>query len=1058
MNYYKEGKRFSFLYSKLILLWIFASCFFVSCNPFGGSDQSSVGPSVGGNTVREFVWDFDSSALYSFSSSYIQVSAGSATLKAVDQVHNSSSDFSLGSNQQTIFSNGFLTLKNKYSSTLDVDQILPDKASSLIGYWKFDGNLSDSSGNGNTGVATSENYTSDSKVGGYAYESSSDGSVNDNIVITSDANLGEGSTLTASFWYKSTSVTDSWGTFIKKSSGGANDRGWWIQRNGTNSILCVRTDTDASAGGTSGDQDCATAEVFDGAYHHIVMVLDSGTKKLYVNGVLTVNGVYNVGAGFGNSTENIELLNYAGIREVSGYMDELAIWNTALTATDISTLYETQLQNFSAFSSAWTPQYSSLVSYWKMDGNWRDSVGSNHGTAVANATFSSNAKLGSHSGIFDGTADYVNLGNDSSLDLTNSFTLMAWFNPSSVATHGEIISSVGLKYTFNVWPSSGAISFYGKGATFSCDSSWLRNASETNYINQWTHAAITYDGSYLKIYRNGILSYSTACTGSLDSTTETYIGKSVAAGYFQGRLDEVAIWNKPLTVDEVSLIYHRQKQIYSGLYTSPILGLGVNGNWQTLSWQTAIPFEKELTGSSGSESSTDYSLLVGSTGNVNDDDLMNGLLLYWPLDETATTVGVYNDFADKSGNGYSGEGAGGISFGHDGVLRNAPRFDGNNDYIAIPTLSEGALNDFTFSAWVKIKSNSPARQYLFDPRGDGGSTPDSIGIFIDIVGTSQFNFKCFTHGSGAFSQYMADQLFDINEWHHVVCQREGTTWKFFIDGKNISSTFDGGVVEPGNTMNLNYQARIGSYSNGTGGGNYWLNGFLDEVALWNRALTSQEVLQLYRRAANRVKFQVRSCDDSACDTEEWLGKNTTASYFSELQNCATVDGSGDCSGAVNLTAPSITFSDYTSVPATNQYFQYRVLLESEDANNLCSSSKPCVPEVSSITVGPTGRYYGGTPTIQNTSGEAYSKFNSFAETKSGTCTTTYSISNDGTNFKYWDGSSWSASTSSVQTNTASDINTNIGTFTAGTFYFKAYLSSDTTQSCSIDKITVGGKP
>ena len=58
-----------------------------------------------------------------------------------------------------------------------------------------------------------------------------------------------------------------------------------------------------------------------------------------------------------------------------------------------------------SLSSSWTPHYSDLIGYWKMDGDWQDSIGINHLTANDNATFSTASKVGSYAGQFDGSND-----------------------------------------------------------------------------------------------------------------------------------------------------------------------------------------------------------------------------------------------------------------------------------------------------------------------------------------------------------------------------------------------------------------------------------------------------------------------------------------------------------------------------------------------------------------------------------------------------------------------------------------------------------------------------
>ena len=239
---------------------------------------------------------------------------------------------------------------------------------------------------------------------------------------------------------------------------------------------------------------------------------------------------------------------------------------------------------------------------------------------------------------------------------------------------------------------------------------------------------------------------------------------------------------------------------------------------------------------------------------------------------------------------------------------------------------------------------------------------------------------------------------------------------------------------------------------------------MDEVAIWNRVLASEEVLELYRRGANRVKYQVRSCDDAACVGESWIGPDGSANtYFSELHNCSSINGAtGECNGPVNTASPSLTFADFVTAPSANRYFQYRAILESDDEVGVCAGSTTCMPSVSSIKIGPTtnpgntGRYYGGSPFIENNNPVSFSSLSAMTETAGGTCAPSYQISNNGTNFYYYNAGSWVAASGAAQTSSAADVNTNLSSFVSdvasGYLYFRAYLNSDTTQTCEIDEL------
>jgi len=85
--------------------------------------------------------------------------------------------------------------------------------------------------------------------------------------------------------------------------------------------------------------------------------------------------------------------------------------------------------------------------------------------------------------------------------------------------------------------------------------------STTSALTQavWNHVAATYDGSYVRLYVNGVLDTQTAATGNV--TTSTYplffgctATTSCYTGGFAGAMDEVGIWPRALSVDEIAVL------------------------------------------------------------------------------------------------------------------------------------------------------------------------------------------------------------------------------------------------------------------------------------------------------------------------------------------------------------------------------------------------------------------------------------------------------------------------------------------------------------------------
>ena len=96
-----------------------------------------------------------------------------------------------------------------------------------------------------------------------------------------------------------------------------------------------------------------------------------------------------------------------------------------------------------------------------------------------------------------------------------------------------------------------------------------------------------------------------------------------ASGFFSGQLDEVAVWNRDLSGDEVLEIYNRQVPFYggfSGYFDSRVLDARAPVPWQTLSWTPRLPMGKQL---------LDGGLLEGGYPLGNIDMSGNTLLLHF---------------------------------------------------------------------------------------------------------------------------------------------------------------------------------------------------------------------------------------------------------------------------------------------------------------------------------------------------------------------------------------------------------------------------------------------
>ena len=166
---------------------------------------------------------------------------------------------------------------------------------------------------------------------------------------------------------------------------------------------------------------------------------------------------------------------------------------------------------------------------------------------------------------FDGSTQYVDCGNDSSLNVTTGITQTAWIYPTANVAEGTIATK-RLSYYFQR-NNDGRLASYQYGTTPEI----YHYSSGTVSLNTWSFVAYTYDGSYIRFYINGALSGETAKTGNISTSAYNLrignIDYIPSPRYFDGQIFDNRIYNRGLTPNEIAEIYHRRgaDRVWQGL-------------------------------------------------------------------------------------------------------------------------------------------------------------------------------------------------------------------------------------------------------------------------------------------------------------------------------------------------------------------------------------------------------------------------------------------------------------------------------------------------------------
>ncbi|QLY24964.1 S-layer family protein [Bdellovibrio sp. KM01] len=747
---------------------------------------------------------------------------------------------------------------------------------------------------------------------------------------------------------------------------------------------------------------------------------------------------------------------------------------TASTLTDLqwdSTLGAVRLNatgnNVAALDSTWTPQWNSLVAYWKLDNNFNDSVGSYTATNNGSVPFSTPGRIGSHSATFSTTSTYGSVA--AGPDLSGSFTISAWVYPTGAGSSFRTIASYGNSSGNNTgwylqYTNAGYVRFQFSNTSDALSPYAYLSADR----NKWVHIVATYDGtSKLRtIYRNGLRMNGSTATGNITTVNGAFkIGVDYdTTGPWLGNMDDIAVWNTALTTAEVSALYNHQAGTYAGKITSRVMDAqaynSTDTSWLTLSARTTVPFYKEIPSSS---EAANYSAGVGT--------LHTGLKAIWHFNESSWPHSA-NDVVDSSGNGNHGTSYGNARIYTTGLGKfgNTGSWNASGDYVVATASSNFIATDnqpFSISAWIYPNAIGNTGATTIDNRivtiHRGSTAGASIALGLGLSN----KLMLYSYNNGGTELNLASTAsLSVWQWSLVTATFDGTCVQLYINGVATGSCTNTFVNAGGS-----YGLRIGNHDTTT----LFFRGYMDEVGVWSKALSANEIKEMYRRFNNRIRYQVRSCttndcsDQAAATNAGWKGPdNTGSTFFSELFNTST----NTVGGAILGTAPTMTFSNFAGLSvASNRYFQYRAFFDNEDTANNCtynSAAAPCSPELKSITVGAT-RYDSTAPTYTATGASVTSAYqvldgSGFTETLGANgCSAgaKYALSADGSTFYYYDGSAWSASSDYSTASSAAQINAGLSTFAAtagtGTLRVKAFLKSSNTSQCEIDNLSITGK-
>ncbi|MCR4305802.1 MAG: LamG domain-containing protein, partial [Candidatus Daviesbacteria bacterium] len=625
----------------------------------------------------------------------------------------------------------------------------------LVGYWTMNeaswagaaGEVKDLSVNANNGQAYGNATTTSS--GKYSYGGTFDGT-GDYVDVGSDASLGPSNTITIAGW-------------IYVPAGSVGARNDWIgdgdipsykmtEGNDNDHIHIFTIQT--ADGSFAATEPSAHAQ---SAWYHIVGTYDkdagSNNLKLYSNGTLIAQTTATGALISIPESVFIGKRRTSSGTEYTGTLDDIRIYNRALTLSEVEGLYTTPGNIASNATATAKPSISVAseeqgpgpVGYWKFDDaqglTAQDSSSSNNDGTLSGTTKptwqTENQCVAGQCLYFDGSTSSVNVAHNASLEVgTSAITTEAWIKTTSKMADGGYQSIIGKGdgavspykgYYLRLYDSddtagiSPKLSFFKRADSGTSWTKWNTTNTEIA-VNQWYHVAAVDSGDgTVKFYVNGSLIQTVTGTNRNGNSGSPLTIGDISGGTqaFPGFIDEPKVYPYARTAAQIKTDYNAGKA-NAATHSGTSAALGSNPS----AW------------------------------------ISDGLVGYWKMDEAS------GNLTDSSGNSNTGTINGTTVTA--GKFGNSRSFDGNQDYATVGDQASLEPTNLTISYWAKTNDYTAnlnggiSKGYLF-----GGGNEVSYTLEFD-AGITYGYFASSNTKTGIVSTNIGD-----NNWH---------LWTYTYDG------------------------------------------------------------------------------------------------------------------------------------------------------------------------------------------------------------------------------------------------------------------------------------
>jgi hypothetical protein len=661
--------------------------------------------------------------------------------------------------------------------------------------------------------------------------------VNDYIALPNIDVPGSAMTITA--WVNSSSFpTSSDQRFISKAVGTAQQDHYWMlgqTPRGQQSRLRFRLKTNGATTtlvASAGDLPLNT-------WYHAAATYDGAYMRLYLNGV-EVDSTAKSGAIATSAAVPASIgRNPDGSNFLHGVIDDVRIYNRALTSAEIAQIIsgaggspnQAPIVNAGADQAVMMPGGATLNGTVADDGqpspvaltlNWTKASGpgvvmfSSLSAATTTATFSVagtyvlllTASDGALSAADDVTVTVsaapnqppvVNAGANQSITLPGTATLSA-----TVSDDGQPSPPGAVTLTWTRVSGTGTVTFSAPGAT-TTTATFSASGTYVLRLTAWDGALSAADDVTVTV----------ADAANLAPTVNAGADRSITLPSGTTLTATVSDDGKPTPPGALTLTWTRVSGPATVTFSSPTAAT------TNASFTVAGTYVLRLTASDGALSATDdVTVVVNSVSTP-----APGLVAHYRLDDGAGTIardatGLYSGTLVNGATWVAGRHAGGVGL------------DGTDDYVVLPNINASGAG-FTISTWVRSSAFPATVDQRFVSKATG-TAEQAHDWMLGLTG-NRLRFRLKANGVTTTLIASSGDL-PLNTWYHATATYDGTRMRLYLNGVEVGFVAKTGTVAMSATVPLN----LGRNPDGS---NY-MHGALDDVRIYNRALTPMEITSL----------------------------------------------------------------------------------------------------------------------------------------------------------------------------------------------------------------------